>query len=122
MNKTRRHVNLKKHEMSKKRVVLVAGVHEVSGRAASEHWRAVPDTEVHGVSRRSAPVPEGVHPISLDLLNPQDVQQKLASNQGITHIVFGAYIEKRAGFHDCSDTEEMFRTFFDRVRKDRVVP
>jgi hypothetical protein len=29
---------------------------------------------------------------------------------------------RRAGFHDCIDTEEMFRTFFDRIRKDRVVP
>jgi hypothetical protein len=29
---------------------------------------------------------------------------------------------RRAGFHDCIDTEEMFRVFVDRLRKDRIVP
>jgi nucleoside-diphosphate-sugar epimerase len=29
---------------------------------------------------------------------------------------------RRAGFHDCIDTEDMFRLFFDRLRRDRVIP
>ena len=29
---------------------------------------------------------------------------------------------RRAGFHDCIDTEEMFKGFFARLRKDRVSP
>ena len=29
---------------------------------------------------------------------------------------------RRAGFHDCIDTEEMFMTFFANLRKDRVNP
>ncbi len=29
---------------------------------------------------------------------------------------------RRAGFHDCIDTEDMFRDFFTRLRHDRVIP
>jgi hypothetical protein len=42
-------------------------------------------------------------------------------NSGFDNIS-GTIKARRAGFHDCIDTEEMFRTFFDRIRKDRVVP
>src|SRR5271167_4286961 len=42
--------------MSVKNVVLIAGVHGVSGRAAAEHWTSLPGTRVYGLSRRSAPL------------------------------------------------------------------
>jgi hypothetical protein len=42
-------------EMSMKNVVLIAGIHGVSGRAAAEHWTSLPGTRVYGLSRRSAP-------------------------------------------------------------------
>lgn len=29
---------------------------------------------------------------------------------------------RRAGFHDCIDTEDMFRSFFAKLRQDRVIP
>src|SRR5260370_69798 len=29
---------------------------------------------------------------------------------------------RRAGFHDCIDTEEMFRTFFESLREKSVIP
>ena len=29
---------------------------------------------------------------------------------------------RRAGFHDCIDTEEMFRLFFDHLRQERIIP
>lgn len=29
---------------------------------------------------------------------------------------------RRADFHDCIDTEEMFQSFFANLRKDRVIP
>ncbi len=80
--------------MSTRNVVVVAGVHGVSGRAAAEHWSRVPDTTVYGLSRRSAAVPDGVRQIIVDLLDPQQVKARLAPVQGATHIVFGAYIEK----------------------------
>ena len=81
-------------EMSMKNVVLIAGAHGVSGRSAAEHWTSLPGTWVYGLSRRSAPLPVGVEVISADLLDPDDLQRKLGKISGITHIVFGAYIEK----------------------------
>ena len=80
--------------MSVKNVVLIAGAHGVSGRSAAEHWTSLPDTRVYGLSRRSAPLPAGVEVISADLLDRDDLQRKLGKVTGITHIVFGAYIEK----------------------------
>jgi hypothetical protein len=29
---------------------------------------------------------------------------------------------RRAGFHDCIDTEEMFTSFLDELRRRRVIP
>jgi nucleoside-diphosphate-sugar epimerase len=80
--------------MSTKNAVLVAGVHGVSGRAAAEHWASLPGTQVYGLSRRSAPLPAGVEGISADPLDRDDLQRKLGKISGVTHIVFGAYIEK----------------------------
>ena len=39
--------------MSVNNRVLVAGAQGVSGRAALEHWRSVPATQVVGLSRRA---------------------------------------------------------------------
>jgi nucleoside-diphosphate-sugar epimerase len=78
--------------MSTQNVVLVTGVHGVSGRAAAIHWAAQPNTIVYGLARRSAPTPHGVIPIVADLQNRAALQEKLAEAKGITHIVFGAYI------------------------------
>src|SRR5271165_3071067 len=80
--------------MPMKNVVLIAGVHGVSGRAAAEHWTSLPGTRVYGLSRRAAPLPAGVEAISADLLDRDDLQRKFGQIRGITHIVFGAYIEK----------------------------
>ena len=70
--------------MSTKNVVLIAGVHGVSGRAAAEDWRSLPGTQVYGLSRRSAPLPAGVEGISADLLDRNDLQRKLGKISGIT--------------------------------------
>lgn len=80
--------------MSAENTVLIAGVHGVIGHAAAEHWSRVPDTKVYGLSRRSAALPPEVSPIPVDLLDPADVQRKLGQLHGVTHIVFGAYVEK----------------------------
>jgi NAD-dependent epimerase/dehydratase family protein len=74
--------------MSTKNVVLIAGVHGVSGRAAAEDWSSLPGTQVYGLSRRSAPLPAGVEFISADLLDRDGLQRKLGKIAGITHIVF----------------------------------
>ena len=83
--------------MTAEDVVLITGVHGVSGRAAARHWASVPGVRVYGLSRRSAPLPQGVQEIIGDLLD-------------------------RAGFHDCIDTEEMFSGFFADLRKNRIIP
>jgi nucleoside-diphosphate-sugar epimerase len=80
--------------MSAKNVVLVAGAQGVSGSAAVRHWSATPDTRVYGLSRRKVDAEDGAEHISVDLLDVQDVRQKLATIRDVTHIVFGAYIEK----------------------------
>ncbi len=80
--------------MSIKNVVLIAGVHGVSGRAAAEHWISIPGTRVYGLSRRVAPLPPGVEAVNADLFDREDVERKLGQISGITHIVFGAYVEK----------------------------
>ena len=80
--------------MSIKNVVLIAGVHGVSGRAAAERWISLPGTRVYGLSRRVAPLPPGVEAVNADLFDRDDVERKLGQISGITHIVFGAYVEK----------------------------
>lgn len=77
-----------------KNVVVVAGVHGISGRASAMQWSAVPGAKVYGLSRRTAEVPAGVEEIRVDLLDRNDLQQKLGGLNDVTHIVFGAYIEK----------------------------
>ncbi len=78
--------------MSTKNVVLVTGVHGVSGRAAALHWSGVPNTTVYGLSRRSAPLPEGVIPVIADLMDRASLKERLAGVEGITHVVFGAFV------------------------------
>jgi len=51
------------------------------------------DTQVYGLSRRAGTGSPGAHQLSVDLLNPRDVREKL-SGIPLTHIVFAAYIEK----------------------------
>jgi len=77
-----------------KNVVLVAGVHGVSGNAAAIAWANTSDATVYGLSRRDAYLPEGVKGITVDLLDRHDVERKLNGRGDITHIVFAAYIEK----------------------------
>ncbi|MGE1526876.1 SDR family oxidoreductase [Pseudomonas ceruminis] len=80
--------------MSLENIVVVAGVHGISGRAAAIEWTKVPNTKVYGLSRRQAELPEGVEGITVDLLDREDVQLKLGAIGDVTHIVFAAYIEK----------------------------
>jgi nucleoside-diphosphate-sugar epimerase len=76
------------------RKILVAGAQGVIGRAAAIRLAAQPDTEVVGLSRRAEPAIPGIDPIAVDLLDPQQVRDRLGGIRDVTHIVFGAYIEK----------------------------
>src|SRR5277367_2258038 len=81
--------------MPSQNVVIVSGVNGVSGHAAAQNWATVPDTKVYGISRRVLPLPPGVEGLHVDLLQPDEVKQKLENIRDVTHLVFGAYIEKR---------------------------
>ncbi len=76
------------------RCVVVAGAHGVIGRQAALHFAAQPNTTVIGLSRRTGVELQGVKLISVDLLSVEDVRSKLGSLTEVTHLVFGAYIEK----------------------------
>jgi nucleoside-diphosphate-sugar epimerase len=79
---------------SRARTILVAGAQGVIGRAAAEHFVSQPDTVVHALSRRTDGHVPGVHAIPVDLLDQARVQTELASLTDVTHLIFGAYIER----------------------------
>jgi nucleoside-diphosphate-sugar epimerase len=103
--------------MSIKNVVLIAGVHGVSGRAAAEHWISISGTRVDGLSRRSAPLPPGVEAVSADLFDRDDVERKLGQISGITHIVFGAYVEKPTASERSEVNSAIFKNLLDVVER-----
>jgi len=76
------------------RSVLVAGAQGVIGQAAAEHFSAVPGTVVYGLSRRTIEGLPRVVPVTVDLLSPADVERAIAPLSDVTHIIFGAYIER----------------------------
>ena len=103
--------------MTAEDVVLITGVHGVSGRAAARHWASVPGVRVYGLSRRSAPLPQGVEEIIGDLLDRDDLQRKLGAISDITHIVFGAYVEKPTAAERSEINVAIIENLFDVVEK-----
>jgi nucleoside-diphosphate-sugar epimerase len=103
--------------MSANHVVLVAGVHGVSGRAAAEHWASLPGTRVYGLSRRSTALPAGVEGVGADLLDLQDLRRKLGRISGITHVVFGAYVEKLSPAERSEINVAMLKNLLDVVEE-----
>jgi nucleoside-diphosphate-sugar epimerase len=99
------------------RTVIVAGAHGVAGRAALEHYATLPGTVVYGLSRRSAPRSGKIHHISVDLLNPDDIQAKLGHLSAATHLVFGAYIEKPTAAEKTAVNVEILRNLLDVLEK-----
>jgi len=80
---------------SSRRTLLVTGAQGVSGRAVVEHYSKLPQTMVYGLSRRELAGEGNVKHISVDLLDANDIQAKLSPIQGVTHLFFGAYIDKQ---------------------------
>lgn len=72
--------------------VLVAGDGGLIGSYAAKAYHQL-GWEVHGVSRRALPdVPWTHH--SVDLLDPEAATLGLTTLKDVTHLVFGAYVEK----------------------------
>lgn len=97
------------------RKVLVAGVQGVIGRAAALHLAAQSDTEVIGLSRRNDPVGHGISTISVDLLDPNGTRAALSEVRDVTHIVFGAYIEKQTAAEKSEVNVAILRNLLDVV-------
>ena len=97
------------------RTVLVAGAHGVIGRQAALHFAQQPGTEVIGLSRRTGYELPGVRQISVDLLSPDDVRAKLRAEPAITHIIFGAYVEKQTAREKSEVNVAILRNLLDVV-------
>lgn len=97
------------------RKVIVAGAQGVIGRAAAIRFAAQPDTQVLGLSRRREPLIPGVEPIPVDLLDPGQVRERLAGIRDVTHIVFGAYIEKATAAEKSEVNVAILRNLLDVV-------
>jgi nucleoside-diphosphate-sugar epimerase len=97
------------------RKILVAGAQGVIGRAAALRFAAQPDTEVIGLSRRTEPALAGVPLIAVDLLDAPGTHAALAGVRDVTHIVFGAYIEKSTAAEKSTVNVTILRNLLDAV-------
>jgi len=95
--------------------VIVAGAYGVIGRAAALLFAAQPDTEVIGLSRRRGASMEGVETIAVDLLDPAQTIARLSRVRDISHIVFGAYIEKATAAEKSTVNVAILRNLLDAV-------
>ena len=103
--------------MAAGRVVLIAGVHGVIGRAAARHFSAAADTKLYGLSRRTDGGLPGVEQIAVDLLRPDDVRGELGRLGDVTHILFGAYLEKPTAAEKSEINVAMLRNLLDVVER-----
>ncbi|MFT8243698.1 SDR family oxidoreductase [Roseomonas sp. BN140053] len=97
------------------RVILVAGAQGVIGRAAAQHFRREPGAKVYALSRRTEGHVEGVVPVAVDLLNPGEVREKLGGVSDVTHIVFGAYIERATAAEKSAVNLAILRNLLDVI-------
>jgi len=101
--------------------IVVAGGLGVVGRAALEHFSALPNTEVIGISRRPADFPSEASFVSVDLRDEMATRTALEPHRDATHLVYAALYEKpnliRGWFEPdhVSVNASMLRNFFDGV-------
>jgi nucleoside-diphosphate-sugar epimerase len=101
------------NESNNRRTVVVAGAQGVSGRAVLERYATSPGTTVYGLSRRPSESRGNVQHISVDLLNPDDVRTKLGQLKEITHLFFGAYIDKPTAAEKSEVNVRLLRNLID---------
>jgi nucleoside-diphosphate-sugar epimerase len=102
---------------TQKKTVLVAGAQGVIGRAAAERYSREAGTTVYGISRRPIDGLGNVHAISADLLDPKDTSRKLSVLKDVTHVVFGAYIEKNTPTERSVVNVALLRNLMDAVEE-----
>jgi nucleoside-diphosphate-sugar epimerase len=101
--------------MTESRKILVAGAQGVIGRAAALHLGGQADTAVIGLSRRTEPALVGVPLLAVDLLDAGGTRAALAEVRDVTHIVFGAYIEKATAAEKSEVNVAILRNLLDAV-------
>lgn len=77
-----------------KKTALVVGANGVIGCNLIDHLLTLDDWHIVGVSRRGGVSTDRITYISVDLLDQQDAQSKLASLTGVTHIFYAAYQDR----------------------------
>ncbi len=70
-----------------------------------------------GLSRRTEPSIPNVEAVSVDLLDPGQVRDRLGGIRDVTHIVFGAYIEKQTAAEKSTVNVAILRNLLDVVEE-----
>jgi nucleoside-diphosphate-sugar epimerase len=91
----------------KKHTMLVAGAGGVVGKAAVEHFAALPDWDVVALSRRRPALPAGVQHASVDLTDAAACRDAMRAFPGVTHVMFAALYEKPDLIAGWRDPEQM---------------
>jgi NAD dependent epimerase/dehydratase family. len=76
------------------KTALVVGAQGVIGRNLANHLLSLNNWQVIGLSRRGGPANGNLQHIAVDLLNKQDVQDKLKDLSRVTHIFYAAYQDR----------------------------
>lgn len=96
---------------------MVAGAQGVIGRAAAIRLASQPDTEVVGLSRRREPEVPGVDLVAVDLMDSDQARERLSGVRDVTHVVFGAYVEKVTAADRSAFNVGMLRNLLDVVEQ-----
>jgi len=103
--------------------VLIVGASGVVGRAAIEHFAALPDWRVTGLSRRIPDTQGDATLLKLDLMDKTACEHVLSQLGHVTHVVYAALYEEPglvAGWredHQMQTNLEMLENFFTPLRK-----
>lgn len=77
-----------------RKIALVVGANGVIGRNLIDHLAALPDWDVIGLSRRGGEPSGRVKYVAVDLLNKDDINEKISSFTEVTHIFYAAYQDR----------------------------
>ena len=75
-------MNEMKKDSDRAKTVIVAGSQSISAKGVLERYATLPNTTVYGLSRRQVENSHNVQHISVDLLDPQEVEAKVGTLSG----------------------------------------
>lgn len=76
------------------KTALIVGANGVIGANLTRHLETLEDWSIIGLSRRGGASTQKVRHISVDLLDPADVAEKLAGLDTVTHVFYAAYQDR----------------------------